>query len=147
MTSSMSSAPNNDFDLKVTFKEVEQQTRHVCAYFAIYNAIFLITDDMDAAGKSLPPRREWQVDLTSKQVEKLLDNAMQTNGCGRHGLYGTVRLMDQVECLVKCSDTTFPTLQEVANCFLRGKNVALVVNCVDTVKAVSLSSFHRFDIT
>ena len=119
----------------VAFAEVEQQERHVCAYFAIYHTVNLLTDDAAAAQQCLPPRDEWQIDLTSCQVEALLQNAMQTEGCG--AICDTVFIVEQVMCLLQCSTVIFPTLRKAVDVFLSGEDVALVVNCQDAAKVVN----------
>ena len=60
-------------DVIVKFCEVEQQTKHVCAYFAVGNGIrALLKKPTDYVPPGLPPRESWSVDVHPTDVEKMI---------------------------------------------------------------------------
>ena len=111
--------------LNITFLEVEQQKMHVCPYFAIGNAVHGLIGE--PKWECLPNRDDWQIDLTSAQVEELLGSVLATSQCSE--ISRRVVVIDQDECLASCCAVTFPRLRTAVDTFSEGLNVALLINC------------------
>ena len=116
----------------IEYVDVEQQARHVCAYYAILNGIEqLLTSDTEMQVLDvLPQKHLWRNELSAQEVDVLLKEVLANPIC--EDARDLVFLIDQNSCLDQCCNITFPTVRQACDAINDRyvPSIVLIVNLV-----------------
>ena len=123
--------------------EVQQQTSHVCAYWAILNGVRALSKS-DNVQDALPPKSMWRVDLPADEVDALLQDVLAHPSCNQ--VSESLFLVDQDMCLQQCNTIDFPSVRRAADAINRkhARAILLLVNLVSSqqVNCMSIRKRH-----
>jgi hypothetical protein len=111
-------------DTSVTFPKVPQQTSNTCPYQAIHNLITWLTGDEQSALHLLPKKSEWKIDVTSSEVDTLLETVFATAPTLRTRIFKHEQLL----CLTSNAAVVLPEFEPICRAYFAGETIGLLVN-------------------